>query len=212
MTALKNLKHEAVLQAFIASKERIGWKAYAAIYKNSSQRAAEVAWSRLLKIAEFSARLAELEKAVVDKVVEKTGITLEKVVNELVRLGFSNMLNYAEVDGGDLRLDFTRLTEDEAAAIKEITVETTRIGEGEDAPEITRTKFKLHDKQGPLLSLFKHLGGGVDRHEHTGKDGAPLFGAGEKPGELEVARRIAFLLERGARAAAAGKQPRKGKP
>jgi phage terminase small subunit len=205
MTALRNAKHEAVIQAFIASKDRVGWKAYASVYKKSGQRAAEVAWSRLLKIAEFSARLAELEQAVVDQVVEKTGITVERVITELGKLGFANMLSYVRIDGEDLRLDFTRLTKDEAAAIQEITTETTRIGDDEDGREITRTKFKLADKRAALVDIGRHLKMFTDRHEHAGPGGGPITtkDATERLGELELARRIAFILEQGARAAAA---------
>ena len=63
MTTLANAKHEAVAQAFIADQERVGWRAYRAIYPKSSQHAAESGWARLLKIVEFSARIAELAEA-----------------------------------------------------------------------------------------------------------------------------------------------------
>jgi hypothetical protein len=63
MPVLANAKHEAVAQAYVADPERIGWRAYRKVYPNSSRHAAETAWTRLLKIAEFSARLAELAEA-----------------------------------------------------------------------------------------------------------------------------------------------------
>jgi len=196
---LKNAKHEAVLQAYIANRERVGWKAYSAIYTNSSQRASEVGWSRLLTHAEFSARLAELEKAVVDKVIEKTGITVERVLAELALIGFSNMQDFAEaLMEGDVR----ELERDRAAAVQEITVDTYMDGAGDDAREVKRVRLKLLDKRAALVDIGRHLKMFVDRHELTGKDGKPIEtvdASEEKPSELEVARRIAFLLERAAR-------------
>src|SRR5258706_190065 len=63
MTTLANAKHEAVELAYIADPERVGWHAYRSVYPKSSQHAAETAWARMLKNAEFSARIAELALA-----------------------------------------------------------------------------------------------------------------------------------------------------
>jgi hypothetical protein len=40
MTTLANAKHEVVAQAFIADPERVGWRAYRAVYPKSSHHTA----------------------------------------------------------------------------------------------------------------------------------------------------------------------------
>ena len=53
---------EVAALAYLADPEKIGWRAYKKVYPKSSQHAAETAFSRLLKNAEFSARVAEIVK------------------------------------------------------------------------------------------------------------------------------------------------------
>lgn len=196
---LKNAKHEAVLQHYVASQDRVGWKSYKHVYAESSQRAAETGWSRLLKGAEFSARLAELEQAVVDRVVEKTGITKERVLQELALIGFGTLQDVRDIfGGGDLR----ELRREDAAKISELVVDSYMDGAGEEAREVKRVRVKLWDKRAALVDIGRELGMFKTRHEHTGKDGAPIEtkDATERPSELEFARRLLFALERGARA------------
>ena len=45
-----------------------------------------------------------------------------------------------------------------AAALSEVTVEDYVEGRGEDARQVKRVKFKLHDKQAALVALARHLG------------------------------------------------------
>lgn len=207
MAKLKNPKHEAVLQHYVGAQDRVGWKSYQHVYPKAQQRAAEVAWSRLLTRAEFSARKDELESAIVAEVIERTGLSIEKVVDELALLGFSNIADFIGADGA---IDLAALKRERAAAISEISVETTRYGEGKAEREVTRTRLKLHGKEGPLVNLLKHLGG-LAGHHATPKGGKPAPADAEKLGELEIARRIAFALELGARKAAA-QGTTKGKP
>ena len=82
-----------------------------------------------------------------------------------------------------------------------------RAGKGEEAREVKRVKFKLGDKRGSLVDLLKHLGAYTERHEHTGKDGKPIEIETPPLSDFELARRVAFLLDKGRRdqeAAAAG--------
>jgi phage terminase small subunit len=53
-------------------------------------------------------------------------------------------------------------------------------------------KIRLADKRAALVDLGKHLGMFVDRHEHTGKDGAPLIDLSD----MEMARRMVAILDR----------------
>jgi hypothetical protein len=212
---LQNAKHEAVLLAYVADPQHVGFRAYLSVYPQSSDAAAKTAFSRLLKIADFRARLKHLETAVTEKVVEKTSITVERVVDELAKIAFANMENYfrAGADGVP-RLRIKDLSSDQMAALAEVTCEEeVEGGQDEEAePTIVRkTKFKLYDKRAALVDILRHLGGfPASKHELAGAGGGPIQVEDKtEVSELELARRIAFTLERGARAAA-GKPKKKG--
>jgi len=103
------------------------------------------------------------------KVAARLEITQERVVAELARIGFANMLDYMTIGvDGDAFVDLSGLTEDQAAAISEIVVEDFKDGRGKDARDVRKVKFKLHDKKAALLQLGKHLGMFKDRVEHSG--------------------------------------------
>lgn len=153
MSALKNAKHEAVLQAYVADREKIGWRAYKAVYPKSSQHAAETAFGRLLKKAEFKARLDELMGLTASDAV----MTAREVLEELSRIGRANMADYMRVGPeGDPALNFGELTRDQAAALAEVTVEDFTDGRGDDARDVRRVKFKLWDKRAALNDLGRH--------------------------------------------------------
>jgi len=213
---LKNAKHEAVLQAYILDPKRIGFRAYLSVYPKSSEAAAQTGFSRLLRNAGFAARLAFLDARVTEQVVERSAITVERVIDELAKIGFANMGDYFRAgDDGVPRLRVSELNRDQLAALQEVTCEE-EIEPGEsddDNPTIVRkTKFKLWDKRAALVDIGKHLGAFKDKVELTGKDGGAVEVKTEDLSQLELARRIAFALEAGARAAAkAAPAPKKGK-
>lgn len=106
---------------------------------------------------------------------KRTQITQDMVLNELAKIGFSNMLDYVSVtDDGDLLPDFSAVTRDQAAAISEVTVEEYTEGRGDDAQNVKRTKFKLSDKRSALVDMGRHLGMFKDKLEITGADGKPV--------------------------------------
>lgn len=89
----------------------------------------------------------------------KAGVTVQRVVEELAKVGFANMQDYMRSGtDGDPYLDFSGLTRDQAAALAEVTVEDFKDGRGEDARDVRRVKFKLADKLSALEKLGKHLG------------------------------------------------------
>lgn len=143
---LANAKHEAVLQAYLADPERIGFKAYLAVYPKSSDAAARTAFSRLLKIAGFTARLKFLDARVTEKVVEASAITVERVIAELAKIGFSNMENYMRAGAdGVPRLKFSELTSDHKAALSEVTLEEEIVpGDDDEPPTIVRKIGRAH--------------------------------------------------------------------
>lgn len=192
---LKNAKHEAVLQVWIAATERVWWKAWKAVYSKSSRHAAETSSSRLLKNVEFCARRDALLQTVADQVVSDRVMSEVEVLEELSKLGRSSIKNC--IVRGDLTTDVIEhiadMTEEHAACIKALVIDTYTEGGGDDAREVKRVRVELHDKRGPLRDLAQHYGLLTEKHELTGKGGEPLI---ERP-ELtptEIARRIAFVL------------------
>lgn len=229
---LQNAKHEAVLQAYVADKEHVGWRAYVSVYPKSSEAAAATGFSRLLRNAGFAARLKFLEGAATEVAVEKSGIEIAAVVNELAKIGFANAKNYLQIlPGGEPAVDLSNVTDDQFAALSEVTVEHFVDGRAEPEDilepqpqggalqrqrgrEVRRVKFKLHNKHAALVSILEHLGGFPARkHELTGRDGGPIETEDKtERSDLDVARRIAFVLAKAARGTIAGGAPAPDKP
>ena len=106
--------------------------------------------------------LAAIQAKMVKR-IERTDVTADRVVLELARIAFVDPRRVMNWKGGSVRLvDSAQLSDDDAAAIAEV---------GEQQYGV---KLKLHDKVAALRLLSQHLGILVEKHEHTGKDGAPL--------------------------------------
>ena len=217
---LKNPKHESVLAAWIADPARVWWKAWRHVYPRSSQHAAETSASRLLKDAEFCARRDQLLGLVAEGVVSDAVMSQLEVLEELSKIGRSDIRNCLVADGdtGEVVSSIGDMKPEHSAAIKELIVETYMDGAGEGAQEVKRVKVKLHSKPGALHELRAHYE--PTKHEHTGKDGGAIETreTGEPLDAIDLARRIAFALERGARATptaapakAAKAKPKRGK-
>lgn len=85
-------------------------------------------------------------------------VNAARVLSELVKMGFSNMLDYVRVnDDGSPEVDFSKLTRDQAAAISSVTVDSFTDGRGEKAREVKRVKFTLYSKPDALKLLGQHL-------------------------------------------------------
>jgi len=165
MPVLKNQRHEAFAQAL--AKGATADEAYAtAGYRPDRGNA-----SRLTANDSVRSRVDEIQ----GKAAAKVGVSIERVLDELARIGFANMADYMKAGSdGDPYLDFSELTRDQAAALVEVTVEDFKDGRGEDARDVRRVKFKLGDKISALEKIGKHLGMFKDRVEHTGVNGGPI--------------------------------------
>lgn len=125
---------------------------------------------------------------------ERTGITVDRVLVQLARMGFAD-IRQIFTEGGHLR-DIASLPEDVAASVQSVEVVTRPGAEVDENGNRTIEyvhKIKLADKKGPLELLGKHLSLFADRVEHTGKDGGPI----ETADTTDLARRIAFVLQQG---------------
>jgi phage terminase small subunit len=134
----------------------------------SKKTAASIGQENLRK-PEIATALAEKQAAR----FQKADITADRVLSELALLGFANMLDYIQVgSNGEARVDLSKLTREQAAAIGEIAVEefTERTGEDENGKptfeNVKRTRFKLTDKRAALVDLGKHLKLFTERLEH----------------------------------------------
>lgn len=168
---LPNARHEKMAQGLAVGKKQ-GTAYREAGFKANSASAAKLANSEIIK-----KRVLELQQIA----VSQTTLTIEKVLAEMEKIGFANMLDYIKIDaGGQPQLDFSALTREQAAAIGEIT--TDEIVNSRDGTVTRRTKFKLLDKKGTLVDLGRYLGMFIDRKDirvggvmfHINKDDSNL--------------------------------------
>jgi phage terminase small subunit len=85
------------------------------------------------------------------------------VLEELRRLAMANIMDYLTVDGGNVYVDLSRMSREQASAIQEVTVEEYVGKSGKR--DIKKTRFKLADKRAALELLGKHLKLFTDRVE-----------------------------------------------
>ncbi len=133
----------------------------AAIRAGYGKRVANKTGSDLLANPDIQAKIREL----VNKRAEKAGISAERVLNELARIGFSDIRNavkwgYRLLEGvepdehGNLQgenfvelVDSDKIDDDTARAIAEVSKSDRGV-----------VKVKLYDKRAALVDLGKHIG------------------------------------------------------
>ncbi len=172
--ARNNSRHDRFCREYI--KDLNGTRA--AIAAGYGKKSAHVTASQLLSNPKVKELLAELTK----KHADKLDLSTEKVLSELARVGFSNMLDYIKTtEEGSAYVDLSNLTREQAAAIPEITVDEYVEGKGEHARKVKRTKLKLVDKIRSLELLGKHLKLFTERIEVGGIEGlADMIAAARK--------------------------------
>jgi len=121
-------------------------------------RSSAVAASRLLTDVNVRSRIDELRK----RAIEKSGVTPERVLQELARIAFSDPRSVMEWGPNGVKLKpSSELTDDEAAAVAEVGETTTKDGGS--------LRVKMVDKLGALDKIGRHLGMFQDRLELTGQ-------------------------------------------
>lgn len=182
---LANAKHEAFARAIVAGKS--GRAAYrAAGYAKTKAAAADASASRLMKTAKVAARIAALKGAA----AKTAEIDSARVLKELTRIGLSDLRRAFGPDGQ--LLPPGQWDDDFAAAVASIEVVTRQAPGGSDerrerqghggalkrrkagVPIEHVHKIRLWPKNAALETIAKHLGMLVERHEHSGPDGAPI--------------------------------------
>lgn len=146
----------------------------------------------LLNNPTVAARVKEMQAGLETMMQERFALTRERLAAEIGKMAYANMDDYMTVQGdGTAYVDLSNITREQAAAISEITVEEYIEGRGEDARAIKRVKLKLHPKLGAVELGAKVVGMLTNKHEHTGKDGAPLV---PEHSDRDVARVILSIL------------------
>lgn len=134
----------------------------AAIRAGYAPGSASVEGSRLLANAKVAAAIAigQRERA------EKAGVTAERVLAELAKIGFSDIRRLF-TPGGNL-VPVPDLDDEAAASVSSVEVITRKVPGG-DADEVERVaKIKLWDKRAALVDMGKHLGMFTDKLEVSG--------------------------------------------
>ena len=164
--ARRNSRHEIFAREYV--KDLNGTRA--AIAVGYSAKTADAAASRLLSNVKVQTLVATLTK----KHADKLDLSAEKVLSELSRMGFSNFLDYVNItEEGDAFVDLSSLTQEQAAAIQEVTVNEYVEGKGKHARKVKRTKLKLVDKIRSLDLLGRHLKLFTEKVEVSGLEGLP---------------------------------------
>ena len=119
---------------------------------NSKAKNLSQAGKQILNRKDVSKAVAEMKEEVAKGVTERLEISVERVLTELARIGFSDIRKLFTAQGK--LIDVTKLDADTAAAISSIEVVTQA---NSDKVEYVH-KIRTYDKRGPLESLGKHLG------------------------------------------------------
>lgn len=175
MPILKNNRQEKFAQAL--AKGVTAGDAYAqAGYKPNPRNA-----DRFKKNKEIMARVQEIATAG----AEKAGVTVERIMAELARIGFADITR--AVEWGEALAVKSLAAEGEATGEPLIVQGVALIASANLPPEVTaaisevrRTKegisIKFHDKTAALLNMGKQLGMFKEKMEHSGSISVTIDG------------------------------------
>jgi phage terminase small subunit len=124
----------------------------AAIRAGYSAKTAVEQSSRLLINVKIANAISELKQ----KLSAKTGVTAERLINELAKIGFSNIQDY--VSGDNLITDISKIPKEQAACIESIKTVTTVEEYGKVKNTRTQVSIKLYSKINSIELMGKHIG------------------------------------------------------
>jgi len=163
-------------ETFVAEYLKDGNAKQAAIRAGYSSSAASKMGHSMLKRPEVQALLQQRTKAQ----AERIEISNDRLKYEIQRVAMSSMKNFTVVDTqGMPHFDFNQLSDDDWAAISEITTDTVMESTGEYDDEgkpiklpVRRMKFKLHSKMDATRLLAQIKGMVTTKQEITNPDGS----------------------------------------
>lgn len=159
-------------RAFVAEylKDRNAAAAYTRVY-GVAPATAETAGPRLFRNVQVRAEIDRIENATLAKVQQETGITLERTLREIARIGYFDPRRMFKPDGTPLGVH--ELDDATAAVVAGLEVLEAYEGTGEDRRHVGQVKkWKLADKKGALDMLLKHLGGYKADNDQAGEAAA----------------------------------------
>ena len=175
MPVLSNSKHERFAQA--VAQGRGASEAYViAGYEAHGSNA-----SRLSQNERVRARIEEI----LSEGAAKAGVTVERIVNELAKIGFSDIRKAVKWQG-ELIQETENPDGGEVLVIRNIVSNHVQLISSDEVDddtaaaisEVAQTKeglrVKMHSKLDALDKLGKHLGMFKDKVEHSGPGGGPI--------------------------------------
>lgn len=184
MTTSDQRKLAPKVQQFINEYKQDGNGKQAAIRAGYSPKTAEVQASRLLR----NVQVAEAIRQHQEQLRAKSGVTAERVVEELARIGFADLRRVFGADGKLLHAK--DIPEDVARAVASI--EVTKTAGTKHKPAETTTKIRFWEKPKALHTMAHILGMLKDKVEHSGTDGKPIrvsFGGRYRPTDGAATRK-----------------------
>ena len=124
----------------------------AAIRAGYSAKTAGVQGFDLLKKPEIAAAIESLR----NEHAKNTGLTVERVLTEAMRLAFFDIRKLTDAEGNPIPIN--QLDDDTAAAIQGLELATERVRGDDEGVETVVRKYKIADKNAAVERLFKHLG------------------------------------------------------
>jgi len=100
-------------------------------------------------------RIAPIVKYLMAERSTRLGLKSDRVLEELARIAFSNIIDYLDEEGN---FDPSKLTRDNAAAISRLTEDTTGGANDGERRLVLRRNVHLADKLKALDMLMRHLG------------------------------------------------------
>jgi phage terminase small subunit len=138
--------------AYAADPQHNGTRA--ALLAGCPKTSAHVMASRWLRNADVQDRVEQS----LGRMAQKYELSAEKVIRELCKLAFANIADYVEINQeGVAFLSLSEITRDQAAAIREITLESCAQGPMKDGNVRRTLHLRLSDKVRCLELLGKFL-------------------------------------------------------
>jgi len=107
--------------------------------------------------------IAAAIQAALDKRAKRTEITADRVLQELAKIGFSDVRKLFTDDGS--LVPVTELDDDAAACLSSIEITTRKVRGGDDDEVEQVFKVRLWDKRAALVDVGRHLGMFTDKLE-----------------------------------------------
>ena len=138
--------------------DRTATGAYKVIRPKATQKTAEAESSRIMGIPSVAEYIDERTEKIIDDVEAKQLVTHADIVKELMHVGFSRLTDVIKVDeDGNVYPESTEnWNEGSKASLKQLTMQTTEHGDGDDLFRTQKVVMQFHDKLNSLEKLMRY--------------------------------------------------------